>query len=176
MVDEYHHVPAVSFERVLAEVRALYVTGLTATPTRRDGQHPIIEMQLGPARHVASRTSSATVRPFRHRLIVRETAFEFSAPQPLSGDFRAVYDARTGGDQVFMVDMSTVAAAGFTYALDLRGVTDNVQVYLISTNTSADVVGAPRLDPASGERPRLRRTDRRRLRRAPIRCCASARK
>ena len=75
VVDECHHVPAVSFERVLSEVRARYLTGLTATPRRRDGQHPILEMQLGPARFIADRKSSIA-RPFAHRLIVRETAFE----------------------------------------------------------------------------------------------------
>ena len=32
IVDECHHVPAVSFERVLSEVKARYVLGLTATP------------------------------------------------------------------------------------------------------------------------------------------------
>ena len=47
IVDECHHLPAVSFERVLAEVKARYVVGLTATPQRRDGHHPITEMQLG---------------------------------------------------------------------------------------------------------------------------------
>jgi hypothetical protein len=50
IVDECHHLPAVSFERVLTEVRARFITGLTATPQRRDGHHPIIEMQLGPVR------------------------------------------------------------------------------------------------------------------------------
>ena len=42
--------PAVSLERVLGEVKARYVVGLTATPQRRDGHHPITEMQLGPVR------------------------------------------------------------------------------------------------------------------------------
>jgi superfamily II DNA or RNA helicase len=46
IVDECHHVPAVSFERVLSEVKARYIVGLTATPHRRDGHHPILEMQL----------------------------------------------------------------------------------------------------------------------------------
>ncbi len=78
IVDECHHVPAVSFERVLAEVKARYVVGLTATPQRRDGQHPITEMQLGPVRFAVDAKSEAARRPFEHRLIVRETAF--SAP------------------------------------------------------------------------------------------------
>jgi hypothetical protein len=50
IVDECHHLPAIQFERVLREVRARYVVGLTATPQRRDGRHPITEMQLGPVR------------------------------------------------------------------------------------------------------------------------------
>ena len=76
VVDECHHVPAVSFERVLSEVRARYVTGLTATPKRRDGQHPIIEMQIGPARFIVNPRSQAAAQAFQHRLIIRKTEFE----------------------------------------------------------------------------------------------------
>jgi len=39
---------AFSFEQVMRQVRARYVIGLTATPLRRDGHHPIITMQCGP--------------------------------------------------------------------------------------------------------------------------------
>jgi superfamily II DNA or RNA helicase len=73
IVDECHHLPAVSFERVLAEVRARFITGLTATPQRRDGHHPIIEMQVGPVRFTVDARSQAANRPFNHKLIVRET-------------------------------------------------------------------------------------------------------
>lgn len=41
IVDECHHVSAVSYERVVAATKARYVVGLTATPKRRDGHHPI---------------------------------------------------------------------------------------------------------------------------------------
>lgn len=75
IVDECHHVPAVQFERVLREVKARYVVGLTATPQRRDGHHPITEMQLGPVRFKVDAKSQAAARPFEHRLVVRETAF-----------------------------------------------------------------------------------------------------
>ena len=78
VVDECHHVSASSFEQVLSEVRARYVTGLTATPKRRDGQHPIFEMQIGPARHVVDRRSSSASSPFARRLVVRETGFELT--------------------------------------------------------------------------------------------------
>jgi superfamily II DNA or RNA helicase len=59
IVDECHHVGAVSFDAILKRVKAKYVLGLTATPIRRDGQEPIIFMQCGPIRLTAARPASA---------------------------------------------------------------------------------------------------------------------
>jgi superfamily II DNA or RNA helicase len=59
IVDECHHLSAVSFEALLKRVKAKYVLGLTATPIRRDGQDPIIFMQCGPIRHIAPRPDTA---------------------------------------------------------------------------------------------------------------------
>ncbi|MBI3982869.1 MAG: DEAD/DEAH box helicase family protein [Gemmatimonadetes bacterium] len=78
IVDECHHVPAVSFERVLSEVKARYVVGLTATRQRRDGHHPIIEMQLGPVRFSVDAMSPSARRPFEHNLVVRHTGFQLA--------------------------------------------------------------------------------------------------
>jgi superfamily II DNA or RNA helicase len=75
IVDECHHIPAYSFERVLSEVKARFITGLTATPQRRDGHQPITRMQLGPVRFAVDPKSQSAKRPFDHRLIVRETGF-----------------------------------------------------------------------------------------------------
>jgi superfamily II DNA or RNA helicase len=75
IVDECHHVPAGSFDRVLSEVKARFIVGLTATPHRRDGRHPITTMQLGPVRYKVDARSQAARRPFDHKLIVRETGF-----------------------------------------------------------------------------------------------------
>src|SRR6516165_3154825 len=44
IVDECHHISAFTFEQVMRQVKARYVVGLTATPTRKDGHHPIIYM------------------------------------------------------------------------------------------------------------------------------------
>ena len=44
IVDECHHISAISFEKVMKKVEAKYVCGLTATPTRKDGLHPIMSM------------------------------------------------------------------------------------------------------------------------------------
>ena len=78
VVDECHHVPAVSFERVMQEVRARYVTGLTATPQRRDGHQPILEFQLGPVRFAVDPRSAAAEHMFEHRLVMQETLFRVS--------------------------------------------------------------------------------------------------
>lgn len=59
IVDECHHVGAVSFDAILKRTKAKYVLGLTTTPIRRDGQQPIIFMQCGPIRHTAARPASA---------------------------------------------------------------------------------------------------------------------
>jgi superfamily II DNA or RNA helicase len=59
IVDECHHLSAVSFEAILKRTKARYVLGLTATPIRRDGRQPIIFMQCGPTRHVAQRPTGA---------------------------------------------------------------------------------------------------------------------
>ena len=78
IVDECHHLPAFSFERVLGEVKAKYVLGLTATPYRRDGHQPIIHLQCGPTRFSLNRKQPATDEDFTRRLILRETGFNLS--------------------------------------------------------------------------------------------------
>ncbi len=75
IVDECHHVSAVSFERILKEVSARYVYGLTATPTRQDGHQPIIHMQCGPIRYCVDAKSQAEKQAFDHYLILRFTAY-----------------------------------------------------------------------------------------------------
>ena len=59
IVDECHHIGAVSFDAILKRVKAKYVLGLTATPIRRDGQQPIIFMQCGPIRYTAAKPTNA---------------------------------------------------------------------------------------------------------------------
>ena len=59
IVDECHHLSAFSFETLLRQAKAKYVHGLTATPVRRDGHHPIIFMQCGPIRHTAAPPEAA---------------------------------------------------------------------------------------------------------------------
>lgn len=75
IIDECHHVSAFSFEMILKNVNAKYVYGLTATPTRKDGHHPIIFMQCGPIRYRDDAKKQAEKRPFDHFIIPRFTSF-----------------------------------------------------------------------------------------------------
>lgn len=75
IVDECHHAPAVNFERVLREVNARYVYGLTATPIRKDGHQPIIFMQCGEIRYTADSKSQQAQQSFRRLLIPRFTSY-----------------------------------------------------------------------------------------------------
>jgi len=78
IVDECHHISAFTFEQVMKQVKAKYVTGLTATPTRKDGHHPIIYMQCGPARFAMSTRAMTEATPFEHWVIPRHTDFQIS--------------------------------------------------------------------------------------------------
>ena len=79
VVDECHHLSAVTFEAVTRRARARYVLGLSATVTRKDGHHPIVFMQCGPVRFRASAKSQARRRGIRHRAILRPTRFRLPA-------------------------------------------------------------------------------------------------
>jgi superfamily II DNA or RNA helicase len=76
VVDECHHISARSFEIVARQCKAKYVTGLSATVTRKDGHHPIIFMNCGPVRYKVDDKKQAAARPFAHKVIVRETKFK----------------------------------------------------------------------------------------------------
>ncbi|MGC2028917.1 MAG: DEAD/DEAH box helicase family protein [Steroidobacteraceae bacterium] len=97
IVDECHHLPAVSFEQVLSAVKARYLVGLTATPQRRDGHHPITEMQLWgcplPSRREEPR-GAAAVRSQAHRAGNRIPTDCRSFEARHSGDLRKTREGR----------------------------------------------------------------------------------
>ena len=74
IMDECHHVAAASFEKVLSQVKAEFVLGLTATPYRRDGHQSIIHMQCGPVIHRIKDTDSLACAP-NSKVMVKRTDF-----------------------------------------------------------------------------------------------------
>ncbi|MGO8738969.1 DEAD/DEAH box helicase [Rhodoblastus sp.] len=95
VIDECHHISAVSFELLPRRAKAKYVLGLSATVTRKDGHHPIITMQCGPIRFRVDARSEAEKRPFDHLVRIRETKFRLeselsSTTTPIQEVFRAL--------------------------------------------------------------------------------------
>jgi superfamily II DNA or RNA helicase len=79
IVDECHHVSATNFSRILSAADSKYVYGLTATPIRKDGHHPIIFMQCGPIRHKVDAKQEAKKRDFDHFVVPRFTSARMPA-------------------------------------------------------------------------------------------------
>lgn len=73
IVDECHHISAANFTRIISSASAKYVYGLTATPVRKDGHHPIIFMQCGEIRHQVDAKKEAKLRNFDHFVVPRFT-------------------------------------------------------------------------------------------------------
>ena len=113
VVDECHHVSAVSFEAVARRTKARYVLGLSATVTRKDGHHPIIFMQCGPVRFRAEAKSQARRRPFTHRAILRNTSFRLQTgsdddPPKIQHIYAELAEDRERNDQIFDDVMSAL--------------------------------------------------------------------
>lgn len=114
VIDECHHVPAVMTERILRAAPARYVTGLTATPKRRDGHHPIITMQCGPVRHTLGHDPERHARRLAQRVVQRDTRFD---PQTLPTDphIQEIFNALAADEartEMIATDTLELAAQG----------------------------------------------------------------
>jgi len=143
IVDECHHIAAFSFEQVMKQVKARYVLGLTATPTRKDGHHPIIIMQCGPIRHRVNPKEAMAESPYKHIVKVRYTDFRMPF-ENLNPHISEVYGALATDEkrnQLIMKDILESLHAGSTpliltertqhveyLAAQLRGHAENVIV------------------------------------------------
>jgi superfamily II DNA or RNA helicase len=58
IIDEAHHMPAVSFEIPLKRFKGKYVLGLSATPKRKDGMEAIMYLQCGDIVHESVRKNT----------------------------------------------------------------------------------------------------------------------
>jgi superfamily II DNA or RNA helicase len=91
IVDECHHVPAVTFERAIREIPVRRWLGLTATPYRRDGLQAVMSMHCGPVRHTMNPPVSPVLRTLD--LIVHETGHEAAEPgQHIQATFRGLVE------------------------------------------------------------------------------------
>ena len=114
IVDECHHLSAFSFEQVMRQVKARYVAGLTATPERRDGHHPIITMQCGPIRYRVDAKSQAAARPFNRRVVRKRTEFAMPAADVATG-IQVIYSALAadpGRERLIVADVLAAVTTG----------------------------------------------------------------
>ena len=91
VVDECHHLPAVSFETAVKQAPVRRWLGLTATPYRRDGLEGIIAMQCGPTRHEIPVNAHRGSGALRLELIVHNTVSD-----PVPGDDAGIQDVFRG--------------------------------------------------------------------------------
>ncbi len=98
IVDECHHITAFTFEQVMRQVKAKYVVGLTATPTRKDGHQPILYMQCGPIRFTLSAKDAAARHPFEHVVVPRFTDFRMST-ETAQTTIQDIYRALTAAEE-----------------------------------------------------------------------------
>jgi superfamily II DNA or RNA helicase len=88
IVDECHHIPASSFERIIRKCPAYYRLGLSATVVRKDGRHPIVFMNLGDL--LFSHTQHRDDVLFSQKVFPRITGF--SIPETSAGTAPAIQD------------------------------------------------------------------------------------
>ena len=75
IVDECHHIPAPSFDAVISKFPVRYTLGLTATPIRKDGHHPILHMLIGPIKYTYSENPDDSIKRIT---FFKETTFKIS--------------------------------------------------------------------------------------------------
>lgn len=126
VVDECHHLSAFTFEQVMRQVKAKHVVGLTATLARKDGHHPIISMQCGPARFTMAARTMTESTPFEHIVIPRTTEFRIATGSEPS--IQDVYAAMTADEarNLMIADDAVAAVEQGRSPLVLTGRTEHI--------------------------------------------------
>ena len=130
IVDECHHTSAFTFEQAMRQVKAKYVVGLTATPIRKDGHHPIIYMQCGPVRFSMSARTMTETSPFEHKVTPRYTDFRM-APELTEITIQDIYAALVDDvsrNEMIAVDIERTVRSGRCPLL-LTGRTEHLQFF-----------------------------------------------
>jgi superfamily II DNA or RNA helicase len=105
IADECHHASAFTYESIIKSAPAKYRYGLTATPIRKDGHHPIFFMHCGPIRYRDNPKKQAELRPFDHFIVPRftslRTPFGIEEKEPSIQDLYAeIIDNETRNQQI----------------------------------------------------------------------------
>ena len=118
VVDECHHVPAVTFERCVRQLPVRRWLGLTATPYRRDGLQGLITMYCGPIRHrIGARNDATSVA--RLELVVHGTKHSVPESEGLGIQdlFRGIVEDHERTEQICADVLMAVHEAGICLVL-----------------------------------------------------------
>ncbi|MBP7784006.1 MAG: DEAD/DEAH box helicase [Aliarcobacter sp.] len=74
IIDECHHIPAITFEQIVKNFKGKYLLGLSATPNRKDELQPILYQQLGDISYEYKKKKTHT-----NKLQIIKTNFESTA-------------------------------------------------------------------------------------------------
>ena len=146
IADECHHASAFTYESILKSARAKYIYGLTATPTRKDGHHPIFFMHCGPIRYRDNPQKQAEQRPFDHFVVPRFTSlripFETEEKEASIQDLYAeIIDSETRNQQIVDDVLANYELGRNCLVLSLRTAhVENLAVKLREVVADSDVI------------------------------------
>jgi superfamily II DNA or RNA helicase len=126
VVDECHHIPAVSFAATVEPARSRRWLGLTATPYRRDKLEAIIEFHCGPIRHEITPSSVEGAELVHRELIVHTTTTKLGDED--AAHIHSVFAALVSDDRrtaQICEDVNTAVSSGRT-CLVLTHRTDHI--------------------------------------------------
>ncbi|MBN2321507.1 MAG: DEAD/DEAH box helicase family protein [Acidobacteria bacterium] len=146
IADECHHASAFTYESILKSARAKYIYGLTATPTRKDGHHPIFFMHCGPIRYRDNPQKQAEQRPFDHFVVPRFTSlripYETEEKEAFIQDLYAeIIDSETRNQQIVDDVLANYELGRNCIVLSLRTAhVENLADKLREVVTDSDVI------------------------------------
>lgn len=138
VVDECHHIPAVSFQACVQRARSQRWLGLTATPYRRDRLEALISFQCGPTRHEIKPAAVEGAELLRRELIVHQTAttVDDATQAHIQDVFAALVDDERRTEQI-CADIHSAIAAGRT-CLVLTQRTDHIDAIVTALAALGD--------------------------------------
>jgi superfamily II DNA or RNA helicase len=107
IVDECHHIAAVTYEAVTRRAPALNFSAFSATTKRGDGKEPVVFMQCGPIRHRTTAEQQAAERGIRQTVLQKRTATILPAevpvddPNALQAIHKALAEDAERNEQIF---------------------------------------------------------------------------
>ena len=139
ILDESHHAPASTFERLINQFPARYRYGLTATPERRDGLSFMLHGVFGPVIHTVEReelfSEGQIIKP-----LIRAVRTNFYMPE--CGDYRTLLDGVTNdADRTYQIltYLSIEVGNGHSCLVLSERISHIEGLYLIFSTIESDV-------------------------------------